>query len=414
MNDLRGGAMFDGAVLEAAKRSSGPLVRRISVLRVRRFACAVGASTLAMLSAAPVAMAGGNHGGGSGGSANVLLTDLSSPKGLAVAQNRNLIIAQGAFGAPGPVLEYDLRGRDRGTVTPLTDAFGLIDVAISPRDGTGWALGPSDTGDGSVHLFHQLSDGTIVDVKNITAYQMDDPDPVDHDDPPNPTESNPYGLTVMRNGDALVADAAGNDIIRVSPDGSALTVARFDLQAVATDLVPPGILPDPAPPTLDAEAVPTTVAIGPDGAIYVGELKGFPFRPGSSNIWRIRPDADGAWCSVNTPDPTDGCSLYSSGYTAIQDITFDKYSGRLYVLELAAEGVFAFEAGFDEATGAPVGPFPPAVLLEVQRRRHGDKRTELASGQLSEPGGIVTTNGRIYVTDGIFLGGRLVEIKRGH
>jgi hypothetical protein len=26
--------------------------------------------------------------------------------------------------------------------------------------------------------------------------------------------------------------------------------------------------------------VPTSVAIGKDGAIYVGELKGFPFRPG--------------------------------------------------------------------------------------------------------------------------------------
>ena len=76
----------------------------------------------------------------------------------------------------------------------------------------------------------------------------------------------------------------------------------------------------PGEPTHNAEAVPTTVTIGPDGAIYVGELKGFPFRPGSSNIWRIKPNADGAWCSVNAPDPTRKCSLWKTGFTAVQDI----------------------------------------------------------------------------------------------
>ena len=50
---------------------------------------------------------------------------------------------------------------------------------------------------------HQLSDGSIVDVLDIPGYQAGDPDPVDHDDPPNPTESNPYGLAIARNGDAL-------------------------------------------------------------------------------------------------------------------------------------------------------------------------------------------------------------------
>ena len=269
-------------------------------------------------------------------------------------------------------------------------------MAISPKDGTGWAISPvpvvdPETGEPVLdpetgepitegHLFHRLADGTIVDVLNIAAYQAGDPDPVDHDDPPNPIESNPYGLTVMKNGDALVADAAGNDIIRVTPDGAAITVARFDLEAVGTDLLPPDLpfpLPDPLPATFDAEAVPTTVTIGPDGAIYVGELKGFPFRPGSSNIWRIKPNAEGAWCSVNSKDPTRKCSLYSTGYTAIQDIAFDKNNGRLYVYELAEDGTFAFEAGLE------TGEFPPAVLLEVKRGWHGDKRTELATGELS-------------------------------
>ena len=107
----------------------------------------------------------------------------------------------------------------------------------------------------------------------------------------------------------------------------------FDLQSVATDHLPADFPGGPLPPALDAESVPTTVTIGPDGAIYVGELKGFPFRPGTSNIWRIKPGAEGAWCSVNEPDPTHMCSLYSDGYTAIQDIAFDKRSGQLYVYD---------------------------------------------------------------------------------
>ena len=197
-----------------------------------------GAAALLLLSSVSTAMAGGGHGGhdhDGHSSAKVLQSDLSSPKGLAVNAERNLVIGQGAFGPPGPVLEFFLRGPNRGTSTPVTDPFNVVDVAISPKDGTGWAISPvpildpttgepvldPETGEPITegHLFHQLADGTIVDVLNIPAYQAGDPDPVDHDDPPNPIESNPYGLTVMQNGDALVADAAGNDIIRVTPEG---------------------------------------------------------------------------------------------------------------------------------------------------------------------------------------------------
>lgn len=299
------------------------------------------------------------------------------------------------------MLSYILRGRDRGA-TPITEPFTLVDAAVSPLDGSGWALGPSLDDDGTIHLFHQLADGTIVDVLDVFAYQAGDPDPVDRDVPPNPIEANPYGLTVMDDGDALVADAAGNDIIRVTPEGEASTVAHLDVRTVATDHLPPE---SPVPPVLEAEAVPTTVTVGPDVAIYGGELKSFPFRPGSSNIWRIEPDATGAWCSVEVPDPTGQCSLFSSGYTAIQDIAFDDRTGKLYVDELAAAGVLAFEAGMD-----PEGPgFPPAVLLEVSRRRV-ERRVELAAGELSQPGGIVVVRGEVYVTDGVFTNGRLLRV----
>ena len=69
------------------------------------------------------------------------------------------------------------------------------------------------------------------------------------------------------------------------------------------------------------------------------------------------------------------------------------------MLELAKDGVLAFEAGFE------TGEFPPAVLLKVGR--HG--RTELAAGQLSQPGGIAFgRGGKLYATDGMFSEPRTV------
>ena len=367
---------------------------------IRKAAAFCGAATLLALSTASITTAHGRQ------SVKVLLRDLNSPKGLALDAEKDLVIGQGAFGPPGPVLVYLMHGPDKGTVVEVTDPVNLTDVAVSPKDGTGWGIGPDENDEG--HLFHQLADGTVVDVLNIADYQAGDPDPVDHDDPPNPIESNPYGLTVMRNGDALIADAAGNDIIRVTPDGHARTVARFDLQSIKTDHAPPEV--GPLPPRLLAEAVPTSVTIGPDGAIYVGELKGFPFRPGTSNVWRIAPNANGAWCSVREPDPTGKCSLYANRFTAIQDIAFNKSDGRLYVYELAKDGVFAFEAGLE------TGEFPDAVLLEVTKNaqgngiQHVDRRRELVPGKLSQPGGIVVRFGKVFVTDGVFTSGRLLRI----
>lgn len=384
--------------------------------RARSVLGAVGAVSMLVVAGTPIGASAddGHDGRDDGSSVKVLVDGLSSPKGLALNLQRDLVIAQGAFGPPGPVLVHVLRGPQKGSTIAVTGPANLIDVAISPLDGTGWAITS-----GQRHLVHQLADGTVVDVLDIPAYQALDPDPTDQDVPPFPTESNPYGLTIGRDGNALFTDAANNDLVRVTPGGAAHTVARFDLQTISTDHLPPDFPGGPLPPTLTAEAVPTTVTVGPDGALYVGELKGFPFRPGSSNIWRIEPGAQDATCSANGPDPTHSCTLFQTGFTAIQDIAFNQRNGKLYVYELAADGVLAFEEGL-----APGGAFPPAVLLEVKSRTHGDderdrhdgdhdRRTELAAGQLSQPGGVVVDkNGKVYVTDGVFTTGRLLRVVR--
>jgi hypothetical protein len=363
---------------------------------INRFIIRAGSVCCALvLAAVAVPSTASAHGGGRGHSnVRVLAEGLSSPKGVATNADGDPVVAQGAFGPPGPVLIFPQRGPDRGTAIPATDAVNLTDVAISPKDDTGWGIGPGEVPE-HVYLYHQLSDGTIDTVLDITAYQAGDPDPNDQEG--IPTESNPYGLTIDRRGNALVADAAGNDLIRVTPSGEAKTVARFDVEMVKTNHLPPemGVFP----PKLTAEAVPTSVTIGPDGAIYVGTLNGFPFRPGAARVWRIDPRANGVLCSVNTP--SHGCKVYARGLTAIQDIAFGPKDHKLYVLELAKDGVLAFEAGFE------TGEFPPAVLLKVSR--HG--RTELAKGKLSQPGGLAfSRHGKLYVTDGTFGNGRLLRV----
>lgn len=317
----------------------------------------------------------------------VLLDELSSPKGLTIAPNQNPVVSQGAFGPPGPVLEYVLRGRDRGATRPLTEPAALTDLAAT-RDGGGWAI----TSDEPRLLLRADKHGDISTVLDITAYQAAHPD--ENDQEGHPEESNPYGLAALPNGDALVSDAAHNNLLRVTKRGAVTIVAWFLPEVVSTDHIPG--LPFPE---FTAEAVPTTVTIGPDGKAYVGELKGFPFRPGSSRIWRVDPRASEATCS--SAGSSGGCNEYAHGFTAIQDIAFDR-KGTLYVYELAADGVLAFEEGFE------TGEFPPAVLLKV-RRGH---RSEIAPGQLSEPGGVaVARDGTVFVTDGVFTGGRLLKLK---
>ena len=60
----------------------------------------------------------------------------------------------------------------------------------------------------------------------------------------------------------------------------------------------------------------------PRFAVRTGTPRRLSLTRSTSPTWRIKPNADGAWCSVNTPDPTHKCSLVSSGYTAIQDMAF--------------------------------------------------------------------------------------------
>ena len=339
---------------------------------------AAGIILISLAAAAPVAAKSHLH---------VLLDGLNSPKGI-FAGGHSVFVGQGwASNVPDPVLEYHRTGRAHGTATPITDPVALVDITSTP-DGAGWGIGTDGV------LYRQASPGATPEaIIDILAYQAVDIDPYDKDVPPNPGESNPNGIAPLWNNDVLIADAAGNDLLRVSPDGTAVTVARWPVEVIPNNI--PGL-----PPQLPAEAVPTTVAIGPGGWAYVGQLMGFPGTPGTAHIWRVNPFAENATCAVGVAD--SNCSVWKSGFSSIFDIAFNRHNGTLYVYEIAEAGWLAFDAAF------ATGNFPPAVLLEVK----GKSRTELARGELSQPGGVAVANdGAVFVTDGMFTGGRLIQVK---
>ena len=153
-------------------------------------------------------------------------------------------------------------------------------------------------------------------------------------------DSNPFDVAALNRWSALVVDSGGNDLLKVNKRGHVKVLAVFPSEIVSTDNIkalagcpnPPDVpeiaelcfLPDEMP----AEAVPTSVAIGPDGWYYVSELKGFPAPTGESNIWRVHPRAHNEQC------PSPKCQkVFDGGFTSIMDLDFDKH-GRLIVAEL--------------------------------------------------------------------------------
>jgi|SRR5689334_7632456 hypothetical protein len=132
--------------------------------------------------------------------------------------------------------------------------------------------------------------------------------------------SDPFDLARLDGGHTLIADAAGNDLLSADATGRLDWVATFPEQH--------GI-----------QSVPTSVAIGPDGAYYVGELTGFPAPAGASRVWRVAPGTHHAHCGVSP-----ACAVVVSGLTSIIDLAFGP-DGKLYVAQLDDAGWPAIEGG---------------------------------------------------------------------
>jgi hypothetical protein len=179
-------------------------------------------------------------------------------------------------------------------------------------------------------------------------------------------DSDPYDVIAYRGG-WVVADAGANDLLYVSAAGHISMLARFP--AVA-EQVPAGVFGNPAPITVDAQAVPASVAIGPDGALYVGLLRGVPSDPGTADIYRVVPG--------HRPE------IWARGLTSVTAIAFDR-QGRLLATEFSTGGLLS----------------PPTVAGALVRvSDNGQTVTTLPVPGLYQPTGVaVSADGTVYVSD---------------
>ena len=351
---------------------------------------------LSVLAIASVLMAAlvGAQGGPPASQYDAVAMGLDSPRHLRFGADGALYVPEAGHGGDTCVPEGD---NDRcigatGAITRVTDATldraagamqehivdDLVSVALDDQsDGTGphdvaWddagnlmvivGLGNNPSVRDPAGPFGALSenlgqlvqvaaDGSWTNVVDVAAHEAaENPDGGEID-------SNPYALTRVDDG-YLVADAGANALLHVADNGDITTVAVFPNRMVE---FPPG-----SGNMMPMQAVPTSVAVGPDGAYYVGQLTGFPFPVGGANVWRV----------VEGEEPT----VYAGGFTNIVDLAFD--GDTLYVLEITANGLLS---------GDPTG-----ALIRVDAAGH---KAVLASHGVDFPGGVaVGDDGYLYVT----------------
>jgi hypothetical protein len=297
----------------------------------------------------------------------VVMTGLDNPRGLTFGDEGALYVAEAGRGGSGPCLS--LRGLPpmctsrTGAVTRLYKGIQhriVTDLPSYAPEGGAGATGPHDVSvrDRAIYVTIGLGGdpnltpsairaaldpdlgwllrarryGTWQKVADIAGYE-EEANPGG-----GPLDSNPYGLRAGLNG-RLVTDAGGNALLRVSEKGTIATLAVLPSRAQGRS----------------TDAVPTAVALGPDGAYYVGELTGAPFTVGAARVYRVVPG--------KAPE------IFLEGFTAIIDLTFGPDCS-LYVLQ--------------HATGP--GLSGPGALIRVTP---DGTRTTLASEGLTTPTSVV-------------------------
>jgi hypothetical protein len=332
-----------------------------------------------------------------------------------------------------------------GSVATVTDGAveriieGLTSAGSGPE-----VVGPSDVaikGDGSFYLVlngggdpaerpeGDLSgfvvdaayDGSYDPVADVWGYEaIADPDA---EYSGGVLDANPYSVAITDDG-LVVADAGANALYAVDEAGEIDVLAVFPprehmfpaelLAAMGPppetdgEMAPEGeamaegeaaadgeemsggeAMPEGGMVPLPVESVPTAVAVGPDGAYYVGELTGGPFPVGGAVVWRVIPGEEPA--------------VYASGFTNIIDLGFGS-DGTLYVAEIVHEGLMPVFTGADVA---PIG----AVLSVAPG---GGEPEMVATGeQLLALGGLaVGPDDAVYVTANTLGidGGTIVKI----
>ena len=166
-------------------------------------------------------------------------------------------------------------------------------------------------------------------------------------------DANPNGV-LYSHGHRYVVDAGANLLVEVKRGGAVKNRAFI-----------------PVPKGWQSDSVPTCVARGPDGALYVGELLGGFYSPGHARIWRVVPG--------------HAAKVWATGLTTVQGCGFGS-DGAFYATEFQVDGL---------NEGPKANPAGDVVRIGA----HGH-RTHLGVGKLFFPSGFAAgPGGAIYVSN---------------
>lgn len=317
----------------------------------------------------------------------VVATHLNNPRQLSLLANGELLVAEagrggatcdeeGCFGATGAISKVAhpwsahnqwpakiVKGLPSGAAPDggfATGADGVsnrglgsvyIAMTYAPPDAVGGMPGSEYLG----KLLRADKQGNIhirADISKIELEQDPNGDGV---------ESNPYAVLAARDRE-LVADAAGNSIIQ-RYQGKASVFATF-------------------PDHNGHDTVPTSLALAPDGTVWVGDLNGE--NPGTARVWHL--------------SATGKVLGWVGGFTTVTGVAVDS-AGTLYVSELFAGGSETAPPGqvtmvpkHGSRWSTPV-PFPAGIAVDQHQRVYvaawsiADRDgTDLGGGQMSPPG----------------------------
>lgn len=301
-------------------------------MRITRWTLAVVAASSVALVWAPAASAHNSH-GGKPFTPKVLTTEVFAPFHLA-ANGGRLYVADGGTSTVSRI------NKDGSLKTLATgpQPGEVAGVALS-KSGKSLAYTTTDYTTGATTLTIKTGSKTVV--ADLSGYEAaHNPDAINHYGLADPScagdvlgdlasytgivESHPYAVERW-NGVWVVADAAANALWRVDDRGRVSTLAVLPPQplVITQEFAEANGVPDCVGQTYAFEPVPTDVAVGKDGKLYVTTLPGGPEDPSA-----------GARGSVYRVNPWTGHSKrIATGFAGATSLTFGK-DGTLYVAEL--------------------------------------------------------------------------------